>query len=718
MPSDGRDYTEFYHDDIERALDSILAIELPSHTETSPKDPLNAFKRLEAFEGHRRSGMVDHVASELGVPTFDRRSSAIALARPSGYVLAADSPAVADIFADVAGTPGAADVLVPNLARFNSQADSETESVTFEHQDADVVVGNMVFSLVPEDNAVFGAVTTGTIVAPWAAVAVNDAIYFGHEVLQFDRVEITKGTPGTNYTTRYEYYDGEFKTVAPTNPVPNIPAGTIDFEVNSLVGTAQCDALIVRVRCIATDASELVAIVWGGAVNEITTATLLGQSTPSSQAGDYEVSGLWLPINTARVTVPVASNEQTWTLPAEAASDQKWQQVSVGGLTAYWMRERVTEVAVPTVPANVAAVVPTDTTWTVRMEDTLQGETVDDVIGTTTGTNFESMRLNHTPYVEGSISVLDIGGDTDWELVDSLLDSDTDDKVYILEEDTEGFWHVITGDGITGARPSAGLLVTATYRIRADDDGNVGAGTVNQVGAGVAFLTNIRNPHAATGWTARDGADEDGIERVRRAISSAARTRTRAVTSEDCEYLAVNEFATADGRSPFKRAVAVEQGAGFKSVRLVVIGSGGSIPTAADVAELETWFNGERVGLQRYGGKCMMNQEVIVSAYTPLATVFTVSIDVIARYAHLAQNKALEALRTGYEPLALTTEKVDRWSPGMDLTDGQAKTIIGLADIPGLVDVTFTAPAFPITLGMTELPQFTLVGTTITVVSI
>lgn len=727
----GRDYTGLYFDDLLDAFNEALRDELPEYKETDPKDPLVALGRLEAFDGHRRSAQLDHHASELAVSRFLLRSSGVELAQRAGHRVSADSPAVADILCDIQGVPGVGAELLPALATFTAEGDDVVERVLFESQEG--AVANIALTLlnIADDGGTQAAATTSAH-TPWAAgPEVGDAVYVGHALLQFDSVAIAQGTPGSDYTTRWEYYDGGFRTAPPSSVVDN-GDGTVTLAVTPLIGSAQCGGLSVRVKCVATGSEEVRTVVYTGGVNTITTATQLGQTAVSTAVGDYELSTDWIPL-TAIEQAPASSYTASWTLPAEVTSttalagqthtsfNHRWQRTTINGTEGYWVRERVVAVGgSESAPANYLASIGADPTWTLRVVSARQGETVSDLLGTSTGAAFESFELQRSPFIEGSVSGITVGSDPDWSTVESLYYSDGNDKHARVIEDPDGSLALEFGDGTNGAIPPSGRSVAATYRVGARVNGNVGAGAITAGGGSSTWLTNIRNPHPASGWRARDGDDEPGIERLRRVITGAVRAGgsvpKRVVTADDAEWAAVNAFATADGRKPFARVIAVPQGAGYKTLSLVCVGSGGTAPTAADLAELEVWLNGETVGLQRFGGLSPANQRYVPVAYTPLAMAFTLTIEVASRWAHLASARAAAALRAAASPLATYDNGDYRWTVGQRLTDAAWKGVLGEAGITGLVDVTYTAPSFPITLAAMELPSFSSATITVTAV--
>lgn len=725
-----RNYTNFYHDSILAGFRQAIAEDLPEFTETDEHDPLLQLARLIAFEGHRWSSLLDFLAQEMFHPTARRRSSWIALARLVGFDLAADSPSTVDVLLNVSGTPGPADVLVPTGGIFTTARDAENDAVPFEYLGAGVVTGALTLEMIVATGGgvTFTAASTSTIAIPGPYGVVNDAVYFGHTSLLFSLVDLTyTGTPD-QYTVIQEYFDGGFHQVEPFAGAGNVVDngdGTLTINVESLLSTAAIGSELwtgasVTVESKISGDAETVVVAFTGGVHVITTVTYLGQAAPSTTSADYLISSDWLPLDTT-----TAANSRlihaTTSSPIQITGDgnhnqgaaHSWQSSTVNGVAAFWWRKRIVALGgVPVFPTNAATVFNTDNVLAVLVA-TIQGRSVVDVLGTTSGNADDEHQLNQEPFVGGSLTFLDVAGDTDWLPVASLFESDANDQHFVIIEQTDGSRVVRFGDGVNGQIPANGQVITASYRVDADDNGNVGIGTVDNASAGVQFVTNVRNPRAAAGWRQRDGADEAGIERLRRDVPGSLRARNRAVTPEDAEFLAVNTFETADGRKPFIRAVAQEQGAGFKTIRLILVGAGGTVPTVADATELETFFNGVSTGFQRFGGQALANQRIFALPFSPLVLNLAVTVDVVKRYAGTARGVIDAAIRAAIRADAAGADGTFRWWPQTEVTAAAITAIIGSADVPGLVDVAITAPALPIVLASDELPSLGTLAITI-----
>ena len=117
-----------------------------------------------------------------------------------------------------------------------------------------------------------------------------------------------------------------------------------------------------------------------------------------------------------------------------------------------------------------------------------------------------------------------------WHAVDHLYDSGPDDRHYTLER-SGGMLRF--GDGTYGRIPPAGGQVVATYDSGGGVAGNVAAGTITELRAGVAYLQSVTNQVAAAG-----GSEAEPAARVTERGPQRLRHRDRAVTVDDFEWLA------------------------------------------------------------------------------------------------------------------------------------------------------------------------------------
>jgi len=115
-----------------------------------------------------------------------------------------------------------------------------------------------------------------------------------------------------------------------------------------------------------------------------------------------------------------------------------------------------------------------------------------------------------------------------WRPRRDLLASDRFQTEMVVEVDDEGRAHLRFGNDVHGARPDAGEIFTARYRVGNGTGGNIGADSLAHVFVNDPDLLAVRNPLAAAG-----GQDPESKEEARQLAPQAFRVQQRAVTEED-----------------------------------------------------------------------------------------------------------------------------------------------------------------------------------------
>jgi len=120
-----------------------------------------------------------------------------------------------------------------------------------------------------------------------------------------------------------------------------------------------------------------------------------------------------------------------------------------------------------------------------------------------------------------------------WRCVGSFFESTPACRHY-LKDITTG--EVRFGDGRRGMTPPEGdrNIKATTYRIGGGRDGNVAAGAVDTLRHPIAHVDSVENPYAASG-----GADQETVEEAKLRGPHAIKSRNRAVTAEDFEWLSM-----------------------------------------------------------------------------------------------------------------------------------------------------------------------------------
>jgi predicted phage baseplate assembly protein len=183
-------------------------------------------------------------------------------------------------------------------------------------------------------------------------------------------------------------------------------------------------------------------------------------------------------------------------------------------------------------------------------------ETVrDEVLGVAAGVPGQHLPLARGPVLAGPVEV-QVGGQEGWRAWTEVADFDRsgeDDEHFALDAMSG---EVLFGPAIReldgtvrrlGAVPEVGTPVRATYRVSGGSRGNVLAGSIRTLRSQVPTVTRVENRRPASG-----GVDGEDVAGARERAPAFLRTRDRAVTRADYEYLA----RAADPRVARVRAIA------------------------------------------------------------------------------------------------------------------------------------------------------------------
>jgi uncharacterized phage protein gp47/JayE len=163
-------------------------------------------------------------------------------------------------------------------------------------------------------------------------------------------------------------------------------------------------------------------------------------------------------------------------------------------------------------------------------------------LGTSDGTAGQVISLIDPNIVDNSVIVYVGQGVafTPWNYVESLTEAGPNQLVFTTNIDEDGTTSLEFGDGINGAIPPAGQVISALYRTSAGIAGNLNSGTIeevtfipgNTVPEAIGYLS-VTNPSASYG-----GADGDDNDQIRAKVKNAITTRRRAITLTDYAALA------------------------------------------------------------------------------------------------------------------------------------------------------------------------------------
>jgi predicted phage baseplate assembly protein len=200
----------------------------------------------------------------------------------------------------------------------------------------------------------------------------------------------------------------------------------------------------------------------------------------------------------------------------------------------YWIRGRVQRSQYERVPTLMAV---RTNTVAVRQAETFLFE----VLGGSTGRRDQVFRLANTPVLEDSL-ILEIdqgnGGEV-WTQVSDFFGSSPADQHYVLDRTTG---EIRFGDGRNGSIPVAnaanpdGNIVASQYRAGGGKRGNTAAGAIKTL---ATSITGIDDGLVANLLPAFSGRDEETLDEAKKRAPRSIKSRCRAVTADDFEYLAM-----------------------------------------------------------------------------------------------------------------------------------------------------------------------------------
>jgi predicted phage baseplate assembly protein len=214
---------------------------------------------------------------------------------------------------------------------------------------------------------------------------------------------------------------------------------------------------------------------------------------------------------------------------------------------AYWIRCRVTEPrpGQPTYEASPRIM---------SIESSIMGGTIPashtaavvaEALGRSNGTAGQSFRLANVPVLPRrrgeTVEVeQEDGGYEQWQEVTDFSESGPEDKHFVLDS-AEG--EIRFGPAVRqpsgetrqfGKVPPVDRAIRfSTYRYGGGSEGNVGRGTISVLKSSIPYVASVTNRRAASG-----GVDAESVDNAKLRGSQALRTRNRAVTAEDFEFLA------------------------------------------------------------------------------------------------------------------------------------------------------------------------------------
>lgn len=551
---------------------------------------------------------------------------------------------------------------------------------------------------------------------------VGDAIYIGHPDVMFDRIDLTLSAPVTpGYIATWEFYDPTESSISPDNV--SVGVGTITFQIDSLLGTENQNLSHITVEYVPTGAKFKAFSFYSASSNYVTVNSYMGQTTPSTDEGDYLISAAWRPV--PNINDETYSSPSTWALSGKLEFDlpqsqtDSWYKYSLYDhddgekKSCFFVRLRVVDSVPGSSPVPSTVEIHRGSQYVIK--NLIQGKTVEDSPYSSTAEASQEFLLAQKPYVlaSGRVFVDEGGGEYEWSVLTTLVRSGSSDRHCIIEPQTDGTAVLKFGDGTNGKIPAIGSNnIRYIYRIGADTNGNIGANTLVENRDGVGVFKRIWNPRQGKYWIEADWSSAAALERAKVRGPKKLRTLNRAVSASDCETLATT-FLTRNGVRPVARARAYEESFGPKTIELVVAGVNGASLSSDERAELEEYFNGGTT--YGYGGVLVANSRVYVTNYSPKQIPLVARVEA---YPVITEAMVMQLLSSIINPTALESDgRSYTWRFGQNVPLSRlAAEIFQLA--PGnIFDVDFTSPTSDISLSSKELPIFDFVNSSVVITS-
>jgi hypothetical protein len=163
-------------------------------------------------------------------------------------------------------------------------------------------------------------------------------------------------------------------------------------------------------------------------------------------------------------------------------------------------------------------------------------------LGSSDGTASQAFLIPESGVVNNSITVYVGQGVAfgNWSYMDNILEAGPGDRVFTTTPNEDGTINITFGDGVNGAIPPSGQLISASYKISVGAAGNIKSLAITEV----TFFPGNLDPQVTTYFTvsnsapAAGGADGDSTTDIKNKIKASVITRRRAVTLSDYAYLA------------------------------------------------------------------------------------------------------------------------------------------------------------------------------------
>lgn len=704
------DFSGFYYPQLYEALLTYKRINSPELTDESDKEASIQLLKAFALVGHLNNVLIDLVANESTLPTAQLPETVRNMLALIDYQLKPALPASVDIVYKLSKAFSSSYALIPTAARAATASSAGNVPIIFFEALTGLTISRTdrigaLFVYTSESNtfvdntaAAVSNTRFGQSLSGASLGGTGDTIYFGHDTVLFDQISVTAQPPILVHSAVgvWEYFDGSNVSARPDSVT--VISNTIQLDINGYLGSQNRAGAQIRVTLNKTGAFRDLISDWDGSTNSVTTEDLMGQSSPSAIASDYSVGSNWQELKDVVDTTGNLNQSGTISFTLPQTLTQNWSKTTVNSFTGFFVRFRV----VTAVPGSGIGLglIRIDTGNQYALLSATQGQSVTaETLGSSNGDPNQQFQFQQQGFVLNSQQVR-VNGEV-WTEVDNFLSSSGQDKVYrlILGENDQA--SVLFGDGTNSKIPDIGQSnIVSDYRFGASDPGNVGALTVTVDKQGLSFIQKIYNPRSAGGWVQSQVADSAALEQAKVAGPASLRIVNVALSPEDLVDLTI-AFTDSKGVKPFSRAKAIEEGFGPKTVEVVTVIHGGSVPNSGQLAELQTYYNGDPNATPPLKKHFIANQQGVPTSFTP----HPINVDAtVYGPSDLTEEQVKNALAAVLQPEALRSDGVTYvWNFGGLVPYSQISHEIFAVDAR-ITKVIMNDPIADIQLGGRELP--------------
>ena len=299
-----------------------------------------------------------------------------------------------------------------------------------------------------------------------------------------------------------------------------------------------------------------------------------------------------------------------------------------------------------------------------------------ETVGTSNGSSNQRFSLFYEGVIGDSVEVFvqegavidGIPSDVEYQFVNKLLDSTSNDRVFTLVSTASNGTDIVFGNGINGKVPNTGQTITVNYRKGVGVNGNIPANSITQIqNSPSVYISEILST-ASTG-----GANIESINSLRNNIPSSFATQDRAVSLSDYKALVLQVPGVAKGTAAYSNGTVTIYAAPFTESYLTIAGN------LSVNSELQTNI------VEYYEPRQMIGASVTAASVINLTAVnVTATVNVLAGY---VANKVSESVETALNTLF----EFDNVFFDQTLSKGQIyRTIL---DVPGVDYVTISLPS-------------------------